>query len=294
MLKKDIYNAQIIVSGNAQKRTTETFHQHSFIYKTTNENFKLYKHWYEDKDKILTVEGSGDQILNAIAMGATKITAFDISSFPRYFSDLKLCALLTLKQEEFEQFFYQLSTYDQEFNDEIFFKIAQNIKDINLNNHSFNQSILFWESLFNFFDGYDIYNSPLFSSEFYSYSSVKTKNLFIEHINYNRLKSLILNVQINHIVDNITNLVTDSKDKYDLINLSNIIDYPLDESNKVSLDKYKSLLQSLPLNNGGIALTYLFYLTEKRKKYLQKYFNEKSFSIEQFENQQQGVLIYKK
>ena len=290
-----IRTAQQTIIGNFTS-TNQSFHQYSFIYKTSNEDFNLYKELYNKKQNILTVEGSGDQILNAISENILDITAFDISTFPKYFTDLKLAAILTCNQEKFEEFFYQLSTYDKDFNEEIFEIIFNTLKNTNFNNWNPKESLEFWQKLFCFFDGYDIYNSRLFSSEPFSLSSIKKKNSFLEPNIYKKIKENIPNLKLTHKVGNIIDLAKDHSKEYELINLSNIFTYLLDETGKVSLQNYLKLLENLPLTKDGIAITYLFNLTNQITEYIKNIFQDTNYEIikDSNHNSTSAVLVYKK
>lgn len=57
--------AQEIVRGNyINLDKNDSFHKESFIYKKTNEKLNEFFDILMNKDKVLTVIGSGDQILN--------------------------------------------------------------------------------------------------------------------------------------------------------------------------------------------------------------------------------------
>ena len=83
----------------------------------------------------------------------------------------------------------------------------------------------FWDSLYNFDDGYDIYNSLLFRSDSYNLRSIIEYNPYLQGDNYDRLKEILLSedIKINPSVMDITSKKVE--DKYDLINLSSIIYY---------------------------------------------------------------------
>lgn len=70
------------------------FYNCGTLYDWTNENFKLYPNVDLTGKKVLTVTGSGDHVLNCVLKGATKIDAFDINVFAKYYSALK-CAMIS-------------------------------------------------------------------------------------------------------------------------------------------------------------------------------------------------------
>ncbi len=289
-----IQNAQRLVGGQQVITADVPFHQTSFIYKTSNEDFSLYDYLYNGKQKILTVEGSGDQILNALAKGIIDITAFDISVYPRYFTDLKLSTLLTRPKNEFEQFFYQLSTYDKDFDSDTFDNIVEAMQQHSFSGWNPEKSLIFWNSLFCFFEGFDIYNSRLFSSEPYSLTTIKERNLFLDSNTYKQIKKRIAELKLTHKVGNIIEIAKDNSEQYDIINLSNIISYSLDGTGTASLQKYLNLLRTLPLADDGIAITYLFNLSSKLEDCIRRDFYDVNYDLVTKDKSKDAVLVYKK
>ncbi len=219
-----------------------TFDEHSFIYKKTNERLQDMHEILENKKKILCVIGSGDQILNALLSIPERIDAFDISSFPMYFLELKIAAIKTLTREEFISFFIDdIDRKNEEYYDDLYFdkirtELPSNIKE-------------FWDYLFNFNDWYEIYNSTLFSSEPVIKSYALIQNKYLKEDEYYRLRDILDTTKINYIQSDLLNL--DIDESYDLIYLSNIIQY-------VDKEKYKEKLEGLSKKIKGIIVTYLF------------------------------------
>ena len=73
----------------------------------TTENIRsfLEKNSLENK-QVLTVAGSGDQLLNAYLLGAQNVTCFDINPLAFYQVKLKKAAVCTLSYEEYLEFFF--------------------------------------------------------------------------------------------------------------------------------------------------------------------------------------------
>ena len=100
---------------------------------------------------------------------------------------------------------------------------------------------------------------------------------------YNKLKDLIRKVNITTYEGDILKIIDNFKDSYDLAYLSNIIYY-------VKRTEYKEMLNKLNLEDGGIALTYLYNVDDN----IRNFFREKNYKIDQFENDTPRVLVYKK
>ena len=81
MLKEDIKIAQQIVSlkfNNLHKK--ESYHNHSFIYKFTNEEIMNYQKYLKNRKRIFSITASSDQILNSILEGSEEIISCDINA----------------------------------------------------------------------------------------------------------------------------------------------------------------------------------------------------------------------
>ena len=270
-LHQDIITAQQLVSGKTSNIGNTSFHNNSVIYKGTNEKQVSYNHYLEGKKDILTTLGSGDQVLNSILVNPNSITAFDISRFPKYFLYLKLAAVLNLSYEEFIFFFFE-STTTSEIYDDMYDKISRSLSKDDKD---------FWDSLFSYFDWYDIYESSLFSNETVIPSYHTTQNPYLTEENYYRLRELIPTINLQTKVGNIYTM--DFEKEYDFINLSNIWNY-----NNPNI--HKELLKRLPLRVGGQAISYSYDLSDK----VRKFFQDENISFEQFPDSKAGVFVYTK
>lgn len=266
-VKEDSILAQQIAT-NAESNLKDTaFHSSSSIYRFTNERMgsSAYVDAIKDKKKILSVVGSGDQILNSILLGSKDITGFDISVFPKYFLMLKLAAIKGLSLDEYLDFF--IGECDVEFSDELYDKFSSCLND---------EEREFWDSLFNYSEGQELYYSRLFSSEFISRGVAISRNPYLEPDNYIRLKSQIGDINLKFCDGNIFDIASDLAEGYNLINLSNIWSY-IKGGNR--LETYRKLLKSLPLTDDGLILTYLHSSDKRRiKKFEENLSSEKIFS----------------
>lgn len=277
MLKNDILLAQNIVGLNKNNVTKDNYHNTSFIYKTSNEEINNYQKYLKDKSKILAITASGDQILNSILEGTSQVDSCDISRFPQYFFELKRAAVLSLRKEDYLKFFINTFNYEDEFSDDIYDSVRSNLEK---------DSLKFWDSLFQFYEGFEIYHSPLFSRELLIESGVVSKNKYLQDDNYNLLKNKISSVSINHFVGNINEEISNMGKDYDLANLSSIIYY----GDNVKADNYKKLLHDISLNDNGTILTYLYKVRDDIKKI----YCEDEYSFEKFPNSIEGVMVYSK
>lgn len=275
-LKEDIKIAQLVIGGNI-KREYKSFHNYSFIYKTTNENVRgiLTKIKIKPNSKILTVSSSMDQALSFILFKPIIIDCFDITNFSKYFCDLKVSAIINLEYEEYINFFFKCDNYEEEFSEEIYMNLRKDLKE---------DSKIFWDSLYNFFEGFEIYNSFLFSSEYYSVPKALRSNLYLDKENYYKLKTYLKQIKINY--KNMDIIKDEISRKYDLVYLSNLLDY-------YDKELYKKRLETLRcLKEDSLAITYL-YDYERKKEYYKLFLDDNHFDIQELGNKD-AIMVYKK
>ncbi len=271
-LHDDIVAAQRIVSrADFNFGDKELFHTTSAVYKISNERTQDYYSYLIGREKVLSVIGSGDQILNLILEGTKEIDAFDISSFPKYFLYLKMAAVKALSKEEYIEFFYEVNNRSEVY-DDMYDRISFYLDD---------EISSFWDSLFNFFDWQDIYNSTLFSSEPYIAANAINQNKFLQcDAAYEELRRALDDVVINVYEGDIFDLSCRIDGTYDLVYLSNIVYY-----NKP--DEYKEMLDEFKLTDNGITLTYLYRIN----KNVRDCFDKSNMEVRQFDNSESGVMI---
>lgn len=285
----DLEIAQNIMEGSIHNFGNSYYGDSSCIYKVSNEKISSipYVESIKDRDDVLSVIASGDQILNSILYNCKNIDGYDISRFPKYFLLLKIAGILSLNREEFIKFFISSDNYKDVFNEEVYLKLRDNLDS---------NSLVFWDGLFDYYDGHEIYNSTLFSSQPYSKKMQVQNNPYLDEKNFNILKSKIGDARINFLEGNIFYLISNLSKKYDLINLSSIIYYLRDTYKESPLLEYLKFLDRLPLKEEGVAITYLYDVL-KECKFMVDFFANNNIYTEEFifdESRSDGILRYKK
>lgn len=191
------------------------------------------------------------QSLAAYYAGCRKITLYDINPFSPFYGYLLIASFLCLNYIEFQEFFFKhgLRNYYNKnmFQKETFQKLKSALRLLDY--HSY----LFWDELFNLFDGKEI-REHLFNDDEDRNQVIIHSNFYLQNEdNYNRLKSIIKNMSFQFINGD---LFKDNIDgKYDNIFLSNL--YKV-----VTLDEFRILLKKLDDSNleknGSILLAYLW------------------------------------
>lgn len=237
-IKKDLDEAKKLINGELFD-PLRPFSSHSAVYAFTNEkiNYKKYKKTLEKREKILTVIGSGDQILNSVLLGSCDITGIDISNFTEYYFNLKKAAVKMLDYEKYLQFFNLKSKNG--FAHDLFEKILPAL-DM--------ETAYFWGNLF-----FSYKTSKIRKSDFFMPAKINNyirNNPYLSSKeNYQTLKSKINDVEIKFIMGNIFALINTLRNGYDLINASNLMDYHYGS-------EYLFFLEQCHLRNGGVILGY--------------------------------------
>ena len=247
----DMVMANLIIRGDLINFGKSTFNEISSIYRFTNENMSSYFHHLINKENVLSVVGSGCQIANSLLAGSRNIDVFDISVFPIYFMHLKLASILALSKEDFLKFYFS-DDREEIFSDDLYDKISPLLKG---------KYKEFWDTLYNFDDGYDIYNSLLFRSDISLKKTAIEYNPYLQDSNYERLRQILKydTININPIRCDITK--TNFPSEYDLINLSNILTYYYKPETISELIEF--IKKNFNLTNNGEVISYFFGLEEE-------------------------------
>ena len=241
--------AQLIVRGDyINFRYGQAYGNTSSIYRFSNENISGYFNHLKNKERVLTVIGSGGQILNSILAGSIEFDCFDISIFPEYYLYLQIASILALTKEEYLEYYFS-NNREILFSDKLYDKISNNLKG------KYKQ---FWDTLYMFDEGIDIYNSLLFKYDLCLKKNVLENNPYLQDNNYQKIKGILKTecLKINPSVLDITKVHLDKT--YDLINLSNILSYYFKD-----LDSYINYLKNnFKLKENGEILNYFFSMNQ--------------------------------
>lgn len=241
--------AQLILRGSyINFNYDQAYGNTSSIYKFSNENISSYFHYLQNKEKVLTVIGSGGQIINGILAGTRDFDCFDISVFPEYYLYLQLASVLTLTKEEYLEYYFS-DDRDVLFCDELYDKISPALKG---------KYKEFWDTLYMFDDGIDIYNSLLFKNDLFFRRNIIENNPYLQENNFEKLRSILQeeSIRIKPMVADVT--ASSFPTSYDLINLSNILTYHFK-----SIEEYVEFFSNnLPLKENGQTISYFFRMSE--------------------------------
>lgn len=265
VLEKEILNNVYNIIDNLTY--TEKYSKYCQIYSFTTENLKDYYENFDFKNKkVLTVCASGDHIFNAILLGASYITCFDINSLAKYYYSLKSICIKYLNYEEFLEYF-MLGTSevnDGVFNYKIYLKISSYLDK---------ETKLFWDSIYTKYnnDGFYIRHSNLFNNRYDNTDLKVNSNTYLIKENFQSLKEIISSVPVEFINSNIIDLKSKLTIKYDIIMLSNLSDYikiMYKDNYLINFNKYiiRPLKENLK-EKGLFIYAYIYDFAMKKPKY---------------------------
>lgn len=193
-------------------RSYVNFSCFSPCYKFSNENLcGYYPKFNIDGGSVLTVCGSGDQVLSAVLYGAKKVDCFDSNRLSYYNMMLKVYAVKYLEYEDFLCFF---GIADSDFDPKKIYNMFKN----NISDKSIR---IFFDLLFE--------KCPDISWMYISdsdYDGNLLNNIpYLVYDNYYKLKDLLNSCEITFKESDLFNVFDKFQNKYNFINFSNIYDY---------------------------------------------------------------------
>ena len=246
----------------------------------TKENLASYLRYFPlEKKRVLTINSSGDDLLNAIFYGANDLTLCNSNLYSKYYLYLKIAGLLSLNYNEFCWFFFKynmnMHKNNKMFSKKLFKKISPTLKTIN------EEAFIFFDDLFNKSNPKEVRDTYFIDSNYHN-KVIKNFNIYLCNDNaYNKLKNIVSDVNIDFINQSIININLNRE--YDSIFLSALC-------TEMTLKKFLDLVKKLNNNissDGIIILGYLWnnniyteeyanvwkniYNNPKSNKYLEKY-----------------------
>ena len=244
----------------------------------------------------LSVLSSGDHVFNLITNGVLDIDSFDINKLCEFYAlGFKRAMILKNNYSDFKDKMNSIGEYSTS-------QVYDLISD--LFQYMDSDHVLYWKELLDFSISLDLNKNIFKLLTRYNTSSFCESNYLINEDNYNNLRSNIGKANISFNYCDVYELNSVFHDKYDLIILSNILDYASGvwgiEWNYRDLRRFERMLKKLLNRKGLILLHYIFnnydhpnliLSSDVKKKQLKK---EKIISFNSFDNRQSGIVTLKK
>ena len=273
MDESTLYAKEMIKNQVNQKRITnvfEPFSKYSKGYLWTNENIKEYinKKYISEYNSALSVTASGDHLFNLILNNVLNIDTFDTNTLTEY-------NVLGLKKALIEKFKYNdfLTICELIANNMLTLEeTTYLIKDLlPLMDKKYRK---YWQNIFEYNYQLQKNNDEYLDLFAMLFININEKNNFIRRNsylmgkdNYDKFKENMMSANINFYCINAINILdTFPNQKYDVILLSNILDYITINWNYEQLRKFEDELLFITNNNGKIFLAYLLNYYNKNSK----------------------------
>lgn len=231
-------------------------HAPMYIYGT--EIMDYYKKLGVKNKRVLTIAGSGDQIINAYFYGAKDVVGFDLNRLVRYFVEVKFAAIQIFSYAEFLRFF-GTGKKDAHFDYVLYLKIRSRLAK---------QTREFFDELYNYFkfNGDKMARSAFFHQRVFTQQPLTVVNVYLRsEANYLKSRKVLFGRKTPVIPGNVTRIAGLLKGKFDLINLSNVPNflmtfYRKKEHKDPGMHFYDHVLLKLRkiLNKGGRVFFYLY------------------------------------
>ena len=170
---------------------------------------------------VLTVCGSGDHVLNAYFLGAKNVVGFDLNKRSEFITRLKIAAIMKLSYKEFLKFFGE-HKLNVGFSYTLYRKIRENIDKRTKN---------FFDKLYKQFDfnGQRLTQSRYFRQRddaFRAYPLKKINPYLKNEKSYLKMRQTLDDVRFRFIRSDVKDICSKiSRERFDIINLSNIPNY---------------------------------------------------------------------
>lgn len=232
---------------------------YSRFYRFATEDMRGYYKGFGSPKTFLTVGASGDQILNAVKIGAEKIDVFDLNILSKRQNALKVGAASILKPNDIYEYFHL-------FDEDVFKNISSFLRE---------EDRIYWDSLYDYVGKEEFYN-------LYPYSTLDKYiifqiNPYLDEEGYEDFQKRLRDVEINYFDADLYSLPEVLGDnRYDAMNFSNVyeyLNYGRNTNKENALKYYNFIMREMfpKLNdNGSIMVSYLYAFSDRVKKYLKE------------------------
>ena len=306
-IKEDIWGAKELIEKKKNDKNLEDYSPYKSTYLWTNEDIKetLKELRIPNKEKALTVLSSGDHLFNLIVDGYSKIDTFDINRLSQYTSlGLKRAMILKYNLEEFKRRIDCIKTNTYTRKEEL--EEIRNCLDYMEKEHKlFFQSLLDAVARKEILEEDDYLLNYLLKKKPTTTTDLILGNNYLDSDEkYEVLRKRLQKVEISFQEKNILN-IDKGNNNYDLVYLSNILDYAYINWgiswNYKNLKMLEKRLKDYLEKDGVIMLHYIFQYykevdyyfnnPEIKKKRLRK---EELITFQNHYNQTSGILVLRK
>lgn len=207
--------------------------------------------------RVLSVTGSGDQIINAYFFGAKEVVGFDINKYASFFLELKVSAILNLTYQEFIRFFGK-DMVSGTLDIKLYNKLNQNLSS---------PARKFFDKIYQKFknNGRRLLKSDYFRQRAMILSSAAHINIYLKNEkNYLKCRGIMQNKKLQSLELDVNDILINKKlkGKFDVINLSNVLNYLTGNTEEENLLKVLVAVTkkvSQRVRKGGVFFGYSYF-----------------------------------
>lgn len=259
ILREEINRAVELIEESCSNVSLSSFYTNSFdgLYNFATEDMRSYYPEFGKLKIFLTVGGSGDQLLNAVKLGAEKIDVFDVNRLSKRQCSQKIGAVRELRPDSLYDYFTL-------FKEDLYIKFKGILTE---------EDRIFWDTLYDFKGNREIFN--LYPYKQLSKEMIFQINPYLDEDGYEDFQQKLADVEINYIDTDFYSLENSlMNNTYDGMNFSNIYEYlnfGRDVSYENALKYYEFIMKKMypRLNeNGTIMVTYMYAFSDKVREFL--------------------------
>lgn len=248
-LQEAIEESKKIIVG----RKANQFEKYSAGYFGTTEDINFYlSHTKFNKNRALSVLASGDQVFNLIFKGVKEIDAFDLNILQYYIYHLKLAMIKC-----YDRFHYMVAyeNFLKSKNMTLKTNILEEVKEFLLED-------VYWyyKTLFAFLEKNSNYRISALCN---GLNPNDGRNGYLKsNVSYRKLQDKLDSVEVNLYFEDVRRVPKIVSGNYDIILLSNIIEYLNNKEHVLTLKEFQDYINSFYslLNNDGVIISYLYML----------------------------------
>lgn len=250
------YGTMLAISGKHSFK--DNVHYES-LYANATEDMGTYYKEFKSPTSFLSIGASGEQVVNAIATGAKVIDVYDSNALCKHATNLRIAALRGLNKEDFKLYYKTFSPF-------VFSSFAELLPE---------DSLYYWVGLYSSFPvemAGSFIRDFLFTYKRLDESLVELINPYLQGDNYEKVREMAGNVEINYLDCDLYSLPKVIGDKkYDGMTFSNIYEY-INYNRNVTMKKaiqYRDFVikEMYPhLNEDGAMMVSYLYAWNKRLK----------------------------
>jgi len=207
--------------------------------------------------RVLSITGSGDQIINAYFFGAKEVIGFDINKYASFFLEFKVSAISNLTYQEFIRFFGK-DMVNGTLDIKLYNKLKQNLSSSARN---------FFDKIYKEFknNGRRLLKSGYFRQRAMILSSAARINIYLKNEkNYLKCRDIMSNKKLQSLELDINDILASKKlkGKFDIINLSNVLNYLTSNTEEDNLLKVLAAVTkkvSQRVKTGGVFFGYSYF-----------------------------------